>query len=308
MPIHYIDRKTGEKKEETIAGDKLLRWIYKTRSGFFLLESVIKRKLFSSLYGKLQDTGFSRRKIKNFVDHLQIDMTEAKIENLSSYHTFNHFFARELKSEARPINFNPNILISPADGRVLAWEKIAADKLLQVKGSSYSLVDLLQDKDMALDYDRGTCIVIRLCPSDYHRFHFPDTGIPSKPQSLNGHYYSVNPLALRKIPRLYCENKRELTVFSSNNFGDILMIEVGATCVGSIIQTYTPFLKAQKGLEKGYFKFGGSTIILLLKKDSIIIDDDILSNTARGIETKVWMGERIGVNSFNKFYANGCKY
>ena len=74
------------------------------------------------------------------------------------------------------------------------------------------------------------------------------------------------------------------------------MIEVGATCVGSIIQTYTPFLKAQKGLEKGYFKFGGSTIILLLKKDSIIIDDDILSNTARGIETKVWMGERIGVN------------
>jgi phosphatidylserine decarboxylase len=296
MSIYYLDRKTGEKKEETVAGAKLLKWIYETKSGFFLLELIIKRKLFSALYGKLQDTAFSRRKIKKFVDELRIDMTEAQIEDLSSYPTFNHFFTRELKPEARPIDLNPNILISPADGRLLAWEKITADKLFQVKGSSYSLAELLQNKDMALDYEQGMCIVIRLCPADYHRFHFPDTGIPSQPQSLNGHYYSVNPLALRKIPRLYCENKRELTVFSSHNFGDILMIEVGATCVGSIVQTFTPSQVIQKGMEKGYFKFGGSTIILLLKKDSLVIDDDILFNTARGIETKVWVGERIGEN------------
>lgn len=296
MPIHYIDRKTGKQREEIVAGDKYLKWLYETNTGFLLLKSLFKRKLFSDLYGKLQDTALSRRKIRSFIASLEIDMTEAKMEDLAAYRTFNDFFVRELKSEARPIDRSPDVLVSPADGRVLAWQTIDPNRMLQVKGSCYSLPELLRNKEMALDYAQGTCIVIRLCPSDYHRFHFPDTGVPSPPRRIKGHYYSVNPLALRRIPRLYCENKRELTIFSSDNFGDIVMIEVGATCVGSIIQTYTPLKHVPKGLEKGYFKFGGSTLILLLKKDSVRIDEDLLINTAQGIETKVCMGERIGIH------------
>lgn len=294
MTIYYIDRRTGETKEEIVAGYEFLKWLYETKSGFFFLTAFIKKRLFSSLYGKLQDTRLSSKSIPNFVKSLEIDMSEAKMEELPSYRTFNDFFTRELKEESRPIHSGPNILISPADGRVFAWESIDQKKMIQVKGFSYSLEDLLQNKEMAADYDQGTCIVIRLCPSDYHRLHFPDRGIPGKSVSINGHYYSVNPLALNKIQRLYCENKREMTLFQSDHFGDMILIEVGATCVGSIIQTYTPGRPVEKGAEKGYFKFGGSTMIILLKKDTVKIDQDILTNTRNGIETKVLMGEKIG--------------
>ena len=295
VPLRYIDRRTGELQEETIAGLKYLKWLYTTQTGRFVLATLVRRKLFSAFYGKLQDTEFSRRKIPKFITELQIDLSEAKIEDPSGYRTFNDFFSRQLKPEARPIAAAPNLLISPADGRVLAWDNIDKDRLIQVKGMSYTLADLLQDPQRAIEYHQGTCLVIRLSPADYHRFHFPDSGVPEKSQLIKGCYYSVNPLALAQIPRLYCANKRELTLFHSDNFGEMLLIEVGATCVGSIVQTYTPSQLVAKGSEKGYFKFGGSTVIMLLKKGIVRIDPDLLANTAKGLETRVLMGERIGV-------------
>ncbi|MDY4543735.1 MAG: phosphatidylserine decarboxylase, partial [Bacilli bacterium] len=90
------------------------------------------------------------------------------------------------------------------------------------------------------------------------------------------------------------QNKREWSIFKSDNFGDVIYVEVGATCVGSIIQTYTPEVKVKKGQEKGYFKFGGSTVILFFKKNTIKIDDDILKQTSLGFECKIQMGETIG--------------
>ncbi len=294
MSIYFKDRKTGEKKEEKVIGYKFLEWIYYTKSGSLALESLLKRKFFSSFYGKLQDTRFSSRKIKNFVTDLGIDMSEAQNEDIGSYKTFNDFFVRELKSASRPIIVDSEVLVSPADGRVFAWQNIDATKLLQVKGSYYSLIDLFRDKDLALEYEQGTCIIIRLCPSDYHRFHFPDSGTPSSSTKVEGNYYSVNPLALHKITNLYCENKREFTLFRSDNFGEMVIMEVGATCVGSIVQTYLPNQYVSKGSEKGYFKFGGSTLIVFLKKGIVKIDEDILENTEQGVETMVYMGERLG--------------
>ncbi len=294
MPIYYIDRKTGEKKQEIVFGDKFLRWVYETKSGALLLEALIKRKLFSSWYGIWQNTRYSRRKIRHFVDSLQIDLKEAVREDIDSYRTFNDFFARELKPEARPVVSDRNVLVSPADGRIYAWENISIEKLVQVKGLHYSLGELIGDPELAKEYALGTCIIIRLCPADYHRYHFPDSGIPERPHRIKGYYYSVNPRALKKVPRLYCENVRELTHFSSDNFGDILLLEVGATCVGSIVQTYIPQQRVNKGSEKGYFIFGGSTVIMLLRKGKVRIDPDILENTSNDIETKVCMGEQIG--------------
>ncbi|MFA6808622.1 MAG: phosphatidylserine decarboxylase [Eubacteriales bacterium] len=294
MAIYYIDRITGRTEEEIVAGDKFLKWIYETSSGQLLLEAFIKKKAFSYIYGKFQDLSISKNKIKSFIDDLKIDMTEAKVENINSYKTFNQFFIRELKKVSRPVIKERNILVSPADGRIFAYQEIEADRMLQIKGNSYSLKDLFQDQELARDYQGGTCFVIRLCPSDYHRFHFPDSGIPGKTKKIKGKYYSVNPIALKKIKNLYPQNKRELTIFQSDNFDDIAIVEVGATCVGSIIQTYMPGEHLGKGLEKGYFKFGGSTVILLVKKMVLEIDQDLIDNTKRGIETKVCFGERIG--------------
>ncbi|QEK11433.1 phosphatidylserine decarboxylase [Crassaminicella thermophila] len=294
MDIYYIDRKTGQRMKEIVAGDKFLKWIYDTKPGNTLLEIFVKRKIFSFLYGKLQDTSFSRKKIKGFVQKLSIDMSEAERECIEDYKTFNDFFARNLKKEARPIDLEKKHLISPADGRVLAYENIHKDKVIQVKGSLYTLEEFFCDRNLAKEYDQGACIVIRLCPADYHRFHFPDSGIPYASKNIKGQYYSVNPIALKKIMGLYCQNKREITVFYSDNFGKMILAEVGATCVGSIIQTYKEKKQVYKGEEKGYFKFGGSTVIMFLKKGEINIDKDLLYNTQKGIETKVNMGECLG--------------
>lgn len=294
MDIYYIDRKTGERKKEVVAGDKFLRWIYNTPSGKSILELILKKKLFSHVYGRLQDIPFSRRKILSFIKELDIEIQEAEIEDISKYKNFNDFFARKLKTDARPICSKEDSLISPADGRVLAYENINMNEVIQVKGSKYKLEELFQDKDIAMHYNGGCCIVVRLCPSDYHRFHFPDSGIPFYTKKIDGNYYSVNPIALNKIAEIYCQNKREITLFNSDHFGEMALIEVGATCVGSIIQTYKEGKKVKKGEEKGYFKFGGSTVIMFLQKDSVKIDEDIIKNTEAGIETKVNMGEKIG--------------
>ncbi|WP_129598196.1 phosphatidylserine decarboxylase [Anaerophilus nitritogenes] len=294
MEINYINRKTSAKEKEIVAGDFFLKWIYDTKIGSTILEMIVKRKMFSSIYGKMQDLSFSKRKINQFIKDLKIDMKEAEIENIEEYKNFNDFFARKLKKEARPIEKDEKYLVSPADGRILAYENIDKNSIIQVKGFTYTLKELIGDEELANEYQGGDCIVIRLCPADYHRFHFPDSGIPMETKKINGLYYSVNPIALKKVASIYCQNKREVTLFHSNHFKEMILIEVGATCVGSIIQTYIPNRKIQKGEEKGYFKFGGSTVILFLKKEAVQIDQDLIKNTEKGIETKVNMGERIG--------------
>jgi phosphatidylserine decarboxylase len=142
-------------------------------------------------------------------------------------------------------------------------------------------------------YHDGALLIIRLAPFDYHRFHFPVSGNVSPNQKINGDYYSVNPFALRKKAEIFCLNKREYTILSNPLFGDVVMAEVGATMVGSIVQTYKGSY-VNKGKEKGYFKFGGSTVVLLFEKSKIQIDKDFLINTSKGYETTVKMGERIG--------------
>jgi phosphatidylserine decarboxylase len=215
-------------------------------------------------------------------------------KSIFEFKSFNDFFCRELTPEARPITNRWSTLTSPVDGRVLIYEDIDLDKLVQVKGYTYSLKELLKDYSTASNYNGGVCMIFRLCPTDYHRFHFIDNGSCSKTNKIDGAFYSVNPIALKKIPELYCKNKREWSIFHSDNFGDVLQVEVGATCVGTIIQRYQEDCPVKKGQEKGYFKFGGSTVILFFEPEKIKVDKDIIKQSNLGIETKVLMGEKIG--------------
>lgn len=239
------------------------------------------------------DSKLSANKIQSFVEKFNIDMTITK-KGINEFTSFNDFFTRELTHESRPINKDKTILISPGDGRLMAYENINLENIIQIKGLTYSLRELINNDNISKNYQSGICIILRLAPTDYHRFHFIDSGIPCESHFINGHYYSVNPIALNTIPKLFCENKREWSLFKSDNFNDILCIEVGATCVGSIIQTYLPNLRVNKGDEKGYFKFGGSTVILFFKKNCIDLDDDILNQSKLGFECSVKLGEKIG--------------
>ncbi|NLM35136.1 MAG: phosphatidylserine decarboxylase [Clostridiales bacterium] len=292
--IQYYNRNTGKYEIEKVAGDKYLTWLYSSPVGMTILEMLVKKKLFSRLYGKYCDSKLSARKVPKFIKEFEIDMSVCQ-KQASDFKSFNDFFIRKVTAEGRPVDMAPEAFVSAADGRLTVFEAIDLDKLVQVKNLTYSLKELIGTSDLYSTFDKGICMILRLCPTDYHRFHFIDSGICGETNKLKGSYYSVNPVALNKKEKLFCQNKREWSLFNSDNFGQILYVEVGATCVGSIIQTYTPGKRVLKGEEKGYFKFGGSTVIMFLEKDKVKIDDDILEQSKLGYETKVNFGEKIGV-------------
>ncbi|MFZ7102686.1 MAG: phosphatidylserine decarboxylase [Peptococcaceae bacterium] len=296
LQIYYKDRETNKILQEKVAGERYLNWIYNDPLGRGLLEMLVKRKIFSYLYGKLQDCKFSKKKIPQFVKEYGIDIDECK-KDVSQFEHFNDFFYRELKTGARAVDPAEDRLVSPADGRAFVYEDIDIYSLFQIKGSPYSLVDLTGDAKLAGRYINGSCIIIRLCPVDYHRFHFPCSGTAEKAHETKGSYYSVNPIALNRKAEIYCQNKRHLTVLHGDCFDDILLLEIGATCVGSIIQTFVPRSRVAKGAEKGYFKFGGSTVMMFLQANTVKIDEDLLINSSKGLETKVKMGMGIATKS-----------
>ena len=291
--IKVFNRKNKQLEIEKVAGEKILNWLYISPIGKNLLELIVKKKLTSKIYGSYCDLSLSAKKIPSFVTDLDIDMSIYK-KNLDEFTSFNDFFTRELKSQYLNFNSENKYLTSPCQSRVLAYTNINNSSILNIKGFNYSLNDLLQDEETSSNYECGTCMIFRLCPTDYHRFHFIDSGICEPTHNITGSYYSVNPISLEKMKKVFVENKRQWSILKSDNFDDIIYIEVGATCVGSIIQSYSPNTYVKRGDEKGYFKFGGSTVILLFKKDSVIIDDDILENSKNNIETLINVGEIIG--------------
>lgn len=291
--IKIYNRKTKTYDIEQVAGLKYINWSYSSPVGKSFVELFVKKKMFSKVYGNYCDSSLSKKKIQPFIDEFNIDMSLCN-KNINEFENFNDFFARTLTNEARPIDFSENILVSPGDGRLSAFENIDLDNVVQIKGFTYSLRELIDDPKVSKEFEGGTCLILRLCPTDYHRFHFVDNGTCGETKKISGFYYSVNPIALNNVSELFCKNKREWSLFNSDNFGEILHVEVGATCVGTILQTYTPGKKVTKGEEKGYFKFGGSTTILFFKKGIVKIDSDIVEQTKLGFETKVNMGETIG--------------
>lgn len=291
--IKVYSRQTGEYEIEKVAGAGVLNYLYETRSGRAGLELLVKRKLISSLSGIFFDSRFSTKRIPGFIDSFGIDMSLCE-KRTDEFKSFNEFFIRRLRPEARVFHKNPQLLLCPGDGRLKAWKDIDVKRLIQIKGSFYSLQELIGDETLASEYSGGVCLLLRLAPVDYHRFHFVDGGVCNESRKIRGSYYSVNPIALKTVVSVFCRNKREYSIFDSENYGKMLYIEVGATSVGSIVQTYHPGEKMVRGDEKGYFKFGGSTVLLFLKKGRAVIDDDILEQTKMGYETRVLAGETIG--------------
>lgn len=289
--IKYINRKTGEIITEKPPGEGFLKFLYHNPFGELALNLLVKRKFLSAMYGRMMDKPNSVKRIPKFVEALNIDMSEA-LKPLDKFTSFNDFFYRALRPEARPIEGN---LVSPADAKLLAFKNIDEVDDFFVKGQKFTLITYLQDKQLAEKYKDFALLIFRLAPNDYHRFHFPYDGEASEITKINGAYFSVSPYALEpNFTRVFCENKREYLILSTKGKGDILLSPVGATMVGTIIETYMPNTPVKKGDEMGYFAFGGSTIVMLVDNKHFKIDTDILENTKNNIETAVVMGEKIG--------------
>lgn len=292
-PIVYFDRYKRNRREESVYGDRSLRWTYGTTAGKVALHALVKRIAFSKFYGWWMDRPSSRNRIGPFIETYGLDASEFA-ENPESFQSFNEFFARKLRKDARPIDPDPARVVFPADGRHLCIPDLADHVGLFVKGEMFDLAALIGDQELAEPYRNGSLLMSRLCPTDYHRFHFPVAGTPGPSRLLPGPLFSVNPLALRQNIEILATNKRVVTRIDTEDCGTVLMCEIGATCVGGIVQTYRPGERIKKGDEKGYFRFGGSSTILIFEPGRVVFDEDLREQSAMHRELYARMGDSVG--------------
>ena len=286
--IKYWDRKDGCEKVEKVYGEEAMRWLYSTKMGSFFT-GVATSHWVSRIYGALQSSSMSQKKIKPFIKNFEIDMSLYEEENFTS---FNDFFIRKFKPGQRSFVSDAEVLPAFAEGRYLGFEKITPDLRFPVKGSFLSALALTGDLNVAKDFHNGPLLIARLCPVDYHRFHYPDEGLTAKVYRLSGDLYSVNPVALERKSDIFASNERVVSILETKNFGKLAYIEVGATMVGRIVQSYEP-QSFKRGDEKGYFLFGGSTVILMGQPGKWVPDADILSRTSNQMETLLRLGESV---------------
>ncbi len=293
--IVYYDRYRGETCVEKVYGDQALRWTYGTRLGRASLNVLVKRAMFSHWYGWKMDRPTTREKIVPFIEAYELDATEF-VRDVDDFANFNEFFFRELKPDARPIDANASSVVFPADGRHLCVPDLSRGEGLFVKGEMFDLGTLLDDKRLAERYASGSLLMSRLCPVDYHRFHFPVAGVPGPTRLINGPLYSVNPIALCRNIDILATNKRCVTELETDSFGKVLLLEIGATCVGSICQTYRDGTSVAKGSEKGYFRFGGSCTITIFERGRIAFDDDLIEHSHEKRELYARVGDQVGTS------------
>ena len=289
--IKFYNRYTAQMETEQVYGEAFLKWAYANPLGKLALHSLVKRPAFSRWYGKRMDQPDSKSRVAPFIDDYALDTSEFA-DSPSSYNTFNEFFYRKLKPEARPIADTE--VTFPADGRHLGFGNIDKIDGFFVKGQTFDLDQLLANPDLSKRYRGGSLILSRLCPVDYHRFHFPVSGTPGPTRLINGPLFSVSPIALGRNLAYLWQNKRTVTEIQTESLGTVLMMEIGATCVGTIEQTYQSDIAMLKGAEKGYFAFGGSSTITIFEPGKVQLAEDLLKNSAQQIETYALMGDKMG--------------
>lgn len=290
--IKFYNRYTGEIEQEKVLGENYLRWVYGTTLGRVSLHVLIKRAFFSRLMGAMKNTRSSAKTIPAFIEEYGIN-TDEILEPMESFTCFNDFFFRKLKPGSRPMP-EGNVVVLPADGRHMGWQDAATMQGAFVKGQKFDLPALLGSAELAEKYAHGTVVLSRLCPVDYHRFHFVAEGTPEAAVRIPGPLASVSPYCLRSKLAWLWTNKRELTMLHTERVGDVVQLAVGATGVGAIFQTYESGKPVAMGDEQGYFAFGGSTVMTFFEPGRIQLAEDIVRNTAECRETFARQGDLLG--------------
>lgn len=288
----YFDRKSQRVVEEKIYAERVLRFLYSQKPFSNIFLSVLSKLPISSKFiGLWQRMPWTKGLISPFVKRYELNTSEFE-KPLGEFSSFNDFFIRKLKAGARLISANDAVM--PADGCYRFYPNLSDQESIFVKGKGYKLEECLQDARLATRFKEGSLVHCTLAPYDYHRFHFPIDCIASAPRLINGPLYSVQPLSIKQNIAYLLENKRKITELQSEKFGLVLALEIGATSVGSIVETFTPRQSYKKGYEKGYFSFGGSAILLFFEKGRISFDKDLLEANQKGFSIHAQMGESMG--------------
>ncbi len=282
-----------DRKGQLVSGnegqDKFLQNLYGSRWGRVGLKILVK-PFVTKTGGWILNRKVSCIAIKLFIKKSGICMDEYEERKYKSY---NDFFTRKIKPGMRTIDMVPEHFISPCDGKLMVYP-INEDTEFVIKNTKYTMESLTKSKEIAEQYKDGQILIFRLTVDDYHRYCYSDDGYIKDNVRIPGVFHTVNPIANDYYP-IYKENERNLSILESENFGQVLIIEVGALMVGKIVN-YAENKSVHRGEEKGRFEFGGSTIVICVKKDAIKVDDDILQNSEENVETKVKYGMRIGEN------------
>ena len=283
-----IRDRDGNPAADSCAGQgRLLKELYGTAVGRASLK-LLTKPVISHMAGYALEHPLSTVAIPPFVlkKHIQLDdYAETK------FRSFNAFFTRPIKPSARPIDTAPEALISPCDAK-LTVVPITEKTRFTVKGAEYSVPAFLGCRKLAAQYAGGICLIFLLTPDDYHRYCYPDSCEVGKTRCIPGVLHTVNPVSAEYV-KVYHQNTRTVTMLHTEHFGRMLQIEVGAMFVGKIVN-HPHGRHVGRGIEKGYFEFGGSTIVLMLERNRAQIDPQIIANSESGAETIVRYGERIG--------------
>ena len=282
-----IRRRDGRIVDLPDGQDMLLAVLYEHAWGRALLKPLVC-PFVSRAAGWFLSTRMSRVFIRPFIRASGIDMTQFEE---TEYRSYNEFFSRRIRPDARPVRLEPEVLISPCDSKLTVLP-ITQEGRFTLKHTVYTVSSLLKDQELAAKYEGGYAMIFRLTVDDYHRYCYVADGKKSGNVRIPGVLHTVNPIANDVYP-IYKKNAREYSLLHSDTFGDILMMEVGALLVGRIVNHHGE-AEIRRGQEKGYFQFGGSTVVLMAEKGRVMIDEDILANSCNHFETIVRMGEKIG--------------
>ena len=271
-----------------------------------LLQYILPKQALTLIAGKVAGAKggkFTTRLIYWFVGRYKVNMTEAANPDIGSYATFNDFFTRALRSDARPLS--QAAYLCPVDGAISQYGSIDKDQLFQAKGHHYSTAALLGgDAALAQQFQDGSFATLYLSPRDYHRIHMPCDGRLTRMIYVPGDLFSVNPVTARGVPGLFARNERVVCVFESAH-GPFVLTLVGATIVGSMAAVWHGVInpprsgevrvwqydaqnvQLKKGDEMGRFLLG-STVVMLFPKDTLTFNARWAPGQA------VQMGESMG--------------
>ena len=255
---------------------------------FVAVQRVLPKHALSRIIGTIADSKRPWLKnllIKRAISAFGINMQEAASDNLEDYESFNAFFTRALKDDARVVDGDPKSVCCPADGVISQAGIIDKTRILQAKGLNYSISRLLGNSVSAQRFNNGSFATIYLSPKDYHRVHMPVSGTLRATRYIPGELFSVNDKTAQGLEELFARNERLVCEFESESAGNFVVVFVGAMLVAGIETVWGGFEKPgpgavresdfsdrqlayDKGEEIGQFKFG-STAIILFEKDRV---------------------------------------
>ncbi|WP_201597338.1 archaetidylserine decarboxylase [Psychrobacter vallis] len=271
---------------------------------FTTLQQLVPQQQLSKVAGRLAASRHpyvKRAFIRGFAKAYNVSLDEYERQSLNAYESFNDFFTRELKEDARPIDATVNGIVSPADGIISQLGQIEDHKLLQAKGRHYDVGQLLADSEDGSYFADGSFATVYLAPSNYHRVHMPFAGTLTKTRYVPGTLFSVNNTTAANVPDLFARNERLVCMFDTK-YGKAAVVMVGAMIVAGIetvatgkitrtddIQEADHDMDFAAGDELGRFYLGSTAIIVLPKAAKADWQDSMKANSV------VQMGQLLGV-------------